>query len=103
MRYKTPKHVRGYVKKELFDYRQNKKILSMKKGDTHTLLIAAKRVECIETVFLRLDDTERRAAELIFFEHATQARAEFEGIGKGAYYNTMNKVIYLTAKEMELL
>lgn len=102
--YKTPWHVRQFVKKELMDYQSNKKLLAAYKGNTRDLLIVNKRLAQIENVLQRLNKEDREAAELIFFKHYTQTGAEIaRGIGKAAYYNAMNKVIYLTAVEMDLL
>ena len=105
MRYKTPRHVRQYVKSELYEYKTNKRKLQEMSGSTNTraIIIATQRIEQIETVLDSLTAEDRQAAELIFFEKFSQAKAELYGIGKGAYYNAMNKIIYLTAKEMGLL
>lgn len=102
--YKTPWHVRQYVKKELMDYKSNKKLVAKYKGDTRGLILINLRLNQIESVLERLDTEDREAAELIFFDHYTQQGAEIaKGLSKAAYYNAMNKVIYLTAVEMELL
>lgn len=103
-KYKIPWHVRQYVKKELMDYKSNKKLLSKLNGNTRELLLISSRLKQIENVLERLNKEDREAAEIIFFEKYTQAGAEiYKGITKNIYYYTMNKVIYLTAVEMELI
>ena len=102
-KYKLPWHIRQYVKKELMDYKSNKRLLNNYKGDSRSLIIAQTRISQIDRVFERLNKTDREAAELIFLEKYSQGRAEIWGLSKAAYYNTMNKVIYLTAEEMDLI
>ena len=103
-KYKLPWHVRQYVKKELMDYKNNKKLIAKYKGDTRGLILANKRLSQIDNVFQRLNKEDREAAEIIFIEKYTVNGAEVtKGLSKAAYYNTMNKVIYLTAIEMELI
>lgn len=102
--YKVPWHVRQYVKQELLDYRKNKKLLKSYKGSTRSLLLAEKRLAAIDTVINKLNEEDADAAICIFFDKYSQAGAEIaKGISKAAYYNTMNKVIYLVAEEMELI
>lgn len=102
--YKMAWHIRQYVKKELMDYKKNKKLLENYKGDTRTILLASTRLYKIESVLDRLNKEDREAAEAIFIEQYSQCGAEIaKGISKRAYYNCMNKVIYLVAKEMDLI
>lgn len=102
--YKVPWHVRQFVKKELMDYKSNKKLVKKLKGNTREIILIKSRLTQIETVFEKLNKEDREAAELIFLDHYTQAGAEVaKGISKAAYYNAMNKVIYMTAREMELI
>ena len=103
-KYNTPWHVRQYVKKELMDYNHNKKLLEQYKGDTRGLILANTRLAQIESVLNRLNREDREAAELIFIQKYSQSKAEVtKGISKAAYYYVMNKVIYLTAVEMDLI
>lgn len=103
-RYKTPWHVRQYIKTELLEYKDNRRILSTLQGNTKTLLLAEKRLNQIDKVLDSLNKEDRDVAETIFFEKYTQAGAEVaKNISKAMYYNCMNKVIYLVAKEMELI
>lgn len=103
-KYKIPWHVRQYVKKELMDFKKNKKLMANYKGDTRTLILANTRINQIENVLNRLNKEDREAAELIFIDKYTQSGAEIaKGLSKAAYYNAMNKVIYLTAIEMDLI
>jgi hypothetical protein len=103
-RYKIPWHVRQYVKKELMDYKANKKLIAKYTGDTRGLILANVRLAQIDNVLNSLNKEDREAAELIFIDKYTQSGAEIaKGLSKAAYYNAMNKVIYLTAIEMELI
>ena len=103
-KYKIPRHIRQYVKCELMEYANNKRLLSTFEGDTRTLLLANKRISQIENVLQSLNTEDREAAEIIFIDKYTQGGAEVaKGLSKAAFYNAMNKIIYLTAKEMELL
>lgn len=103
-KYKIPWHVRQYVKKELMDYKSNKKLIAKYKGDTRGLILANMRLKQIENVLNTLNKEDREAAELIFIDKYTQSGAEIaKGISKAAYYNAMNKVIYLVAIEMDLI
>lgn len=102
--YKIPWHVRQYVKKELMDYKSNKKLIAKYKGDTRGLILANIRLKQIENVLNSLNKEDREAAELIFIDKYTQSGAEIaRGLSKAAYYNAMNKVIYLVAVEMDLI
>ena len=103
-KYKIPWHVRQYVKKELMDYKSNKKLVANYKGDTRGLILVNMRLNQIENVLDRLNKEDREAAELIFIDQYTQSGAEIaKGLSKAAYYNAMNKVIYLVAIEMDLI
>lgn len=99
-----PWHVRQYVKTELLDYKTNRKILDRLEGNTKALLLAEKRLKQIDKVLDSLNEEDRETAEIIFFEQYTQAGAEMaKNVTKAMYYNCMNKVIYLVAKEMGLI
>lgn len=101
--YKISWHIRQYVKQELMDYKKNQKLLTGAKN-TRAILLAERRLSQIEKVLDSLNQEDREACEAIFFLQYTQAGAEMaKGITKAMYYNTMNKVIYLVAKEMELI
>ena len=102
--YKLPWHIRQYVKQELLDYKSNRKLLNSCKGATRALLLAQKRLNQIDTVLESLNKEDRDVADLIFMDKYTQAGAETaKNITKAMYYNTMNKVIWLVAKEMDLI
>lgn len=103
MNYKTPWHVRQFVKKELMDYKTNKRLLARNKGHTRSLILAQERITKIENVLNTLNKEDRDAVEIIFFDKYTQSGAEVLGLSRRAYYNAMNKMIYLTAVEMELI
>lgn len=103
-----PWHVRQYVKKEIEDYKSNKKLLSkitVKSSiSTREIALMKERLLAIEKVLDNLSAEEREDAEIIFWSHYTQVGAEIaKGISKAAYYTCMNKIIYLVAKEMDLI
>ncbi len=103
-RYKLPWHVRQFVKQELNDYNRNKQRIAMLKGNTKSLILANERINQIEKVFDSLNAEDREVAEIIFINHYSQKKAEIEkGLSYWAYYNGMNKILYLTAEEMELI
>lgn len=106
-KYKLPSHLRNYIKNELYDYKKNKKKIKeiqTNNTSTRTLLIITQRMQRIETVFNNLSADDKELAEKIFFEKHNQIHMETNYyITKDMYYNTMNKVIYLVAKEFELI
>lgn len=106
-KYKLPSHLRNYIKNELYDYRKNKKKIKeiqTTNTSTRTLLIITQRLQRIEAVFNSLSKNDKELAEKIFFEKHNQIHMETNYfITKDMYYNTMNKVIYLVAKEFELI
>lgn len=110
--YKMPWHIRQYVKRELMDYKDNKKLIEKYannlgrkyKGDTRELILVLARLKHIENVLESLNKEDKEAAEIIFIDQYTQSGAEIaKGLSKAAYYNAMNKIIYLTAREMDLI
>lgn len=102
--YKTPWHIRQFVKRELMDYKDNKRLVENYEGDTRGLILVNKRLSQIENVLSRLNKEDKEAFYIIFVDKYTQTGAEIaKGLGKAAYYNAMNKIIYLTSKEMDLL
>lgn len=110
-RYKTPPHVRAYVLRQLENYKADKKLIKNSEKlfkeyeiDTRDLILAVKRVKQIDRVFNRLDETDREAATLIFIDEYSQQGAEIaKGLSKSAYYRLLDKIIYLTAREMEYI
>lgn len=71
---------------------------------TRSILIATQRIHKIETVFNRLHDEDKKAVELIFFKQHSQIYTQVnDNITKDMYYNAMNKMIYLTALEFDLI
>lgn len=103
-KYKVDWHIRLYVKTELHDFEKNKKLLAESNNlDTHTQLIISKRLADIEAGLGTLDKDEREIADKIFNKRYSQAKAELEGIGYKTYYNVMNKAIYNTARELNLI
>ena len=106
-KYKVPYHVKIYVERELKDYKDSKKLIKefdAETTSTREFLLALKRVKAIEKVLSTLGKEDREAAEIIFFEDMTQPKAEItKGISKTAYYYAKDKVIYLTARKMNLV
>lgn len=99
---KLPWHVRQYVKAELMSYEKTKRGLD----DIHDGRIRSstvKRLESIDKVFNSLNEYDREVSDLIFIKHYSQARAEYEGVGFKTYYRVMNKVLYQTAIELEII
>lgn len=108
--YKLPLHIKNYVKQELYDYRKNKKLIQEVQKEpineivTRTLLIATQKIKLIENVYNGLIKEEQELVEIIFFKKTNQARSEmYYYISKDAYYNIKNKMLYLTAKEFNLI
>ena len=102
--YKTPWHIRQFVKRELMDYKDNKRLIENYEGDTRGLILVNKRLAQIDAVLSRLNKEDKEAFYIIFVDKYTQTGAEIaKGLGKAAYYNAMNKIIYLTSKEMDLI
>lgn len=107
-RYQVPWHVRQFVKKEIGDYKKNRKTLDILTSkstiSTREISLIKLRLTQIEKVFESLSEEEREVVEIIFYSHYTREGAEIaKGISKAAYYNTMNKTIYLVAVEMDLV
>lgn len=110
MKYKLPLHIKNYVKQELYDYKTNIKFIQQLQSKqsneiiTKTLLIATQKINLIENVLNNLSNEERELVEIIFFKKTNQVKAElYYYISKDAYYNTMNKMVYLTAIEFNLI
>lgn len=109
-KYKLPLHIKNYIKQELYDYKKNikfiEKLQKQEPNDfvTRTLLIATQKINLIENVLKKLSKEEKELIEIIFFKKTNQTQAEiYYYISKDAYYNTMNKMLYLTAIEFDLI
>ncbi|MBQ3298618.1 MAG: hypothetical protein IJA94_06600 [Bacilli bacterium] len=107
-RYKLPLHIKNYVKTELYDYRKNKRIINELENDnnirTRTILLTLQKINKIDKILNSLSDEDKEAVEKIFFEKHNQVFAEMnDNLTKDMYYNIMNKMIYLTAIEFELI
>ena len=107
---KLPLHIKNYVKCELYNYHKNKMILKeleKKKSSEiaiRPMLIATQKLCQIENVYNNLSKEEQELVEIIFFKKTNQAKAEtYYYISKDAYYNMMNKMLYLTALEFDLI
>lgn len=99
---KLPWHVRQYVKAELMAYEKTKRGLDGIK-DRRIRNSTKRRLLAMDLVFNNLNEYDREVSDLIFIKHYTQARAECEGIGYKTYYRVMNKVLYQTAIELDII
>lgn len=111
--YKLKYHLRQYIKQELYDFNNNKQILkdvqnnlkSIKKSqsvNSNTILILQKKITGIEKVYNNLSPEEKELFNIIFEKGCNQLYARtYYNITKDMYYNAMNKIIYLTAKEYQ--
>ena len=108
--YKLKYHLRNYIKQELYDFNKNKQILkdiqkNIIKGYTinsQATLILSKKITSIERVYNSLNKEEKELFNIIFEKGCNQLYAKtYYNITKDMYYNAMNKIIYLTAKEYE--
>ena len=105
-KYKLPLHIKKYIQTELYDYKKNKKIIDTLdyNTSTRTLLLANQRLNKIEKVYNNLSNEEKETVKKIFFEKHNQIYAEtHDNITKDMYYNMKNKMIYLTAREFDLI
>lgn len=67
---------------------------------TKSILTAEKKLRGIERAFKRMLPEEMEVVKAIFKEGQNQIYAQMRnGISKDVYYNTMNKIIYITAQE----
>ena len=80
--------------------KEKKAIKIINETSTRRMITIEKKLRAIERVFDRLVPEEMEVVELIFKEGKNQIYTEMNNnISKDTYYNTMNKAIYLTAKE----
>lgn len=132
--YKTPLHVRNFIKKELYNYKSNKKLIkeleekiifesgyndgqprgnkttfptedkAIKITTSREILLVKKRQMQIEAALNKLDTVEQEIVDSIFFKGHSQIYCEtHEYITKDVYYHIMNKMIYFTAIEYDLI
>lgn len=111
--YKLKRHLRNYIKQELYDFNRNKQILKDLQRSlinesanptitSKTLLIISKKINSIERVYNSLNEEEQEMFNIIFSKGCNQQYARtYYNVTKDMYYNAMNKIIYLTAKEYE--
>lgn len=111
--YKLDSHLRNYIKQELYDYKKNKQMLeNLDKGllkknhkpniSSRSILIITKKIKSIEKIYKSLPEEEKQAFEVIFNQGCNQLYAKtYYNITKDMYYNSMNKIIYLVAREYE--
>jgi hypothetical protein len=132
MHYKIPKHIRTYVKRELYDYWDNleklkelqDELIDISKSNFEATitssnisdptfnnvnkLISNRTIAILQVNITRIDkmleklDTKGQA---MFFEIFKNKKGceEIDYISAGSYKHQKNKIIYLTAKEMKLL
>lgn len=80
---------------------ERKAVKIIETTSTRRMIAIEKKIRAIEAGFRRLLPEEMEVVELIFREGKSQIYAEMNNnISKDTYYNTMNKVIFITAKEM---
>lgn len=71
---------------------------------SRSILIVTRKLQNIENALKKLNKEEREIAEIIFFKGHKQVYAQMhDNITKDMYYNVMNKTIYLTAVEFEVI
>lgn len=77
---------------------------AMKIINSRDILVIRKRQLNIHNAFNKLEESEQKIVRSIFMQGHNQIYCEtHEYITKETYYNTMNKMIYLTALEFELI
>lgn len=73
---------------------------AIKLRTTRSIIETERRLQYIENATKRLNEDEKKIFEIIFKERHNQKMAEtYKYISKDSYYNTYNKIIYLTAVE----
>lgn len=133
-KYNVPYHIKNMIKKDLYNYEYDKKALidlenaiiyqssspdgqpkgnklikstenkAIKLINSRDILIIKKRIINIENAINKLEETEQKIVDSIFFKGHSQIYCEtHEYITKDIYYSTMNKAIYYTAKEYGLI
>lgn len=105
-KYKLPLHIKKYIQTELYDYKKNKKLIDILDNNTstRTFLLATQRLNKIDKVYNNLSKEEKETFEKIFIEKHNQVYAAMhDNLTKDMYYNTKNKIIYLTAIEFDLI
>ena len=71
---------------------------------SRSVLIVTKKLQNIDNAIAKLNQEDQKVVELIFFKGHKQVYAQMhDGISKDTYYNVMNKIIYLTAIEFEMI
>ena len=67
---------------------------------TRAMIEASRRISYINEVLKRLNDEEKRVTEYIFRDKLSQIQVQMRyDIQSSFYYNTRNKVVYITAIE----
>lgn len=101
---KLSKESKKYYERELKQYKENKKrlqqLLSSKKANMRVVLFLENRINNIEAVIRQLDSFEKEVFDMIFIKGYDWLYCkEIKNIGKYTYYNILNKIIYMLAKE----
>lgn len=79
---------------------ESKAIKLAEEMSTRAYIRASERIDYIKKAMELLSQDEQEVVEYIFKERCSQKRAEIvHYISKDSYYNTKNKIIYLTAIE----
>lgn len=105
MNYKLPKEIKNKMLREIKQYEHNKKKLHRlqeRSQDTTTrqYIYLEERLYYVETVYMRLKDSERKIYNYIFKEGCNwQYCQSFYNIDKHTYYDVYNKSLYFLAEE----
>lgn len=71
---------------------------------SRSILIVTRKIQNIDNAINKLNKEEQEIAKTIFFKGHKQVYAQMhDNISKDMYYNVMNKTIYLTALEFEVI
>lgn len=106
-KYYVPPKEKSMIKYELYMYKTYKKtlkrLLNLKKQPTREIEVITLKIGLIDQALKRLSKEDREAAQIIFFEDCTVGAAEMRGMSKGAYYNAIDRICYITAQEFDLV
>ena len=77
---------------------------ALKLTSSRTIILLTDKVNKISKVLSSLDKLDYEVIDIIFFKGHSQIYAQMhDNISKDTYYNTMNKVIYMVANELDLI
>ena len=71
---------------------------------SRSILIVTRKLQNIDNALAKLSKEEKEIAEIIFFKGHKQVYAQMhDNVSKDMYYNIMNKTIYQTAIEYDVI